>query len=458
MGRKPPTARNKKIGCEIKLVIAISGIFLSMVPETSISRAMTSGNVGKSFSLAKERYAQLGVDVDRALKTLAAIPISLHCWQGDDVGGFENFGVGLGGGLVATGNYPGKARTPHELRADLEKVFSLIPGKHRLNLHAFYGKFAGKKVDRDEITPEHFKNWIAWAKKNGLGLDFNPTCFSHPKAADGFTLSHRDAGIRQFWIEHCLRSREIGAAMGKALGKTCVTNVWVPDGMKDTPADRNSPRERLAQSLDKIFAGKISAKFNLDSVEPKLFGIGSESYVVGSHEFYLGYATTRKKLLCLDAGHYHPTEGIADKISSVMQFLPEILLHVSRGVRWDSDHVVVLNDDLLSIAREIVANGFLPRVRIGLDYFDASINRVAAWTIGARNMLRALLIALLEPPRIKIAEANGDFTARLALQEEAKTLPFGAVWDFYCESKGVPVGENWLNDVKRYEKEVLAER
>jgi L-rhamnose isomerase len=419
---------------------------------------MTSGNVGKSFSLAKERYAQLGVNVDRALKTLATIPISLHCWQGDDVGGFENFGGTLGGGLVATGNYPGKARTPDELRADLDKAFSLIPGKHRLNLHAFYGEFGGKKVDRDQIAPDHFKNWIAWAKKNGLGLDFNPTCFSHPKAADGFTLSNQDAGIRQFWIEHCIRSREIGAAMGKALGKTCVTNVWIPDGMKDTPADRNGPRVRLAQSLDKVFAKKISPELNLDAVEPKLFGIGSESYVVGSHEFYLGYAVGRKKLLCLDAGHYHPTEGIADKISSVMQYLPEILLHVSRGVRWDSDHVVILNDDLLSIAREIVANDFLSRVHIGLDYFDASINRVAAWTIGTRNMLRALLIALLEPPQIKTAEAGGDFTARLALQEEAKTLPAGAVWDFYCENQGVPVGEHWLNNIKRYEKEVLSKR
>ena len=415
-------------------------------------------SIEKSFSLAQERYSQLGVDVDRALKTLAQIPISLHCWQGDDVGGFENFGGTLGGGLVATGNYPGKARTPDELRADLEKTYSLIPGKHRLNLHAFYGEFGGKKVDRDEIAPEHFKNWIAWAKKNGLGLDFNPTCFSHPKAADGFTLSHADKGIRKFWIEHCLRSREIGAAMGQALGKTCVTNVWIPDGLKDTPADRNSPRARLAESLDAVFKKPISPKLNLDAVEPKLFGIGSESYVVGSHEFYLGYAISRKKLLTLDAGHYHPTEGIADKISSVMQYLPEILLHVSRGVRWDSDHVVILNDDLLAIAREIVANGFEKRVHIGLDYFDASINRVAAETIGTRNMLRALLIALLEPPAIKTAEAGGDFTSRLALQEEAKTLPFGAVWDFYCESKGVPVGENWLAEVKRYEKEVLANR
>jgi L-rhamnose isomerase len=419
---------------------------------------MKNSNVENSFALAKERYAALGVDVEHALKTLATIPISLHCWQGDDLGGFETGGGALTGGIAVTGNHPGKARTPDELRADLEKVYSLVPGKHRLSLHAIYGEFGGKKVDRDEITPAHFKNWIAWARQNGLGLDFNPTCFSHPKSADGFTLSNADKGIRQFWIEHCRRSREIGAAMGKALGNTCVTNVWIPDGYKDTPADRKVPRVRLADSLDAIFKKPISPKLNLDAVEPKLFGIGSESFVVGSHEFYLGYAISRKKLLTLDAGHYHPTEGIADKISSVMQYLPEILLHVSRGVRWDSDHVVVLDDDLLAIAREIVANGFEKRVHIGLDYFDASINRVAAWTIGTRNMLRALLIGLLESPLIRTAEAAGDFTTRLALQEEAKSLPFGAVWDFYCEQKGVPVGDVWLAEVKNYEKNVLANR
>ena len=414
---------------------------------------------GKAFPSAREGYAAIGVSVDDALQTLARIPISLHCWQGDDVGGFENFRPALGGGLVATGHYPGKARTPDELRSDLEKALSLIPGKHRLNLHACYGEFGGKPVDRDEITPVYFRNWIAWAKQNGIGLDFNPTCFSHPKAADGFTLSHPDKAIRRFWIEHCLRCREIGAAMGRALGTTCVTNLWIPDGMKDTPADRRAPRARLAESLDVIFKKPISAKLNLDAVEPKLFGIGSESYVVGSHEFYLGYAVSRRKLLTLDAGHYHPTEGIADKISSVLQFLPEILLHVSRGVRWDSDHVVILNDDLLAIAREIVANGFIHRVHLGLDYFDASINRVAAWTIGARNLLRALLGALLEPTdKLRAAESAGDYTTRLALQEEIKSLPLGAVWDFYCESQGVPVGDAWLAEVKRYEREVLSNR
>lgn len=413
-------------------------------------------SASRPFDFACERYAALGVDVKRQLKILETIPISLHCWQGDDVGGFENSGSALTGGIMATGNYPGKARTPDELRADLEKALSLIPGKHRLNLHAFYGEFGGHKVDRDEIEPRHFANWIAWAKKNGLGLDFNPTCFSHPKSADGFTLSHSDKGIRQFWINHCIRSREIGAAMGKALGKDCVTNVWIPDGYKDTPADRVAPRERLKESLDAVFRKKLS--HNLDAVEPKLFGIGSESYVVGSHEFYIGYAISRQKLLTLDAGHYHPTEGIADKISSVLQYLPEILLHVSRGVRWDSDHIVILNDDLLAIAREIAVNGYEKRVHIGLDYFDASINRIAAWAIGTRNMIRALLIALLEPAKIRAAEASGDYTTRLALQEEIKSLPFGAVWDFYCESKGVPVGENWLAEAKTYEKEVLSKR
>ncbi len=417
-----------------------------------------SKSISAAYLLAHERYADLGVDVDRALKALAKIPVSLQCWQGDDVGGFENFGNTLGGGIAVTGNYPGKARTPEELRADLEKALSLIPGKHRLNLHAFYGEFGGKKVDRDEIEVAHFKNWIAWAKSNGLGLDFNPTCFSHPKAADGFTLSHRDKGIRNFWIEHCRRSREIGAAMGKALGTPCVTNVWIPDGFKDTPADRQSPRERLTASLDNVFKKPLSAKHNLDAVEPKLFGIGAESCTVGSHEFYLGYAITRRKLLCLDAGHFHPTESIADKISSVLLYLPEILLHVSRGVRWDSDHVVTFTDDLQAIAREIIATGHADRVHLGLDYFDASINRIAAWVIGTRNLLRALLLALLEPPAIHAAELAGDNTARLALQEESKTLPFGAVWDYYCESKDVPVGEAWLAEVKGYERNVLSKR
>ena len=414
--------------------------------------------IESAFALATDRYGELGVNVNAALERLAAIPISLHCWQGDDVGGFENFGAELGGGLAVTGNYPGKARTPNELRADLDQSLSLIPGKHRLNLHAFYGEFGGKKVDRNEIAPEHFKNWISWAKAKGMGMDFNPTYFAHPKAADGFTLSHRDKAIRKFWVEHGVRCREIGAAMGKALGKPCVTNVWIPDGYKDTPVDRKGPRERLEDSLDQIFAKAISPKLNLDAVEGKLFGIGSESYVVGSHEFYFGYAVKNDKLVCLDAGHYHPTETITDKISSVLAHLDEILLHVSRGVRWDSDHVVVLNDDLFAIAQEIVRIG-PERVHVGLDYFDASINRVAAWTIGTRNMIKALLNALLEPTEdLKRFEVEGDFTSRLVLQEELKTMPLGAVWDFYCMKMDVPVGEAWLNEVKQYEKEVLFNR
>jgi len=396
--------------------------------------------------------------VKSALQRLAGVSISMHCWQGDDVAGFEHGASALGGGLVATGNYPGKARTPDELRADALKAFSLIPGKHRFNLHAIYGEFGGNNVDRDQVAPDHFKNWIAWAQDLGVGLDFNPTCFSHPKSADGFTLSHANKATRQFWIEHCVRSREIGAAMGKALNTPALTNIWIPDAMKDTPADRQGPRERLRESLDAIFRKPISSRHNLDSVEPKLFGIGAESYTVGSHEFYLAYAVSRKKLLTLDAGHYHPTETISDKISAVLQFLPEIALHVSRGVRWDSDHVVTQTDDLLAIAREIVANGALDRVRIGLDYFDASINRVAAWVIGMRNMQRALLIALLEPPGIRAAELVGDFTSRLALQEEAKSLPFGAVWNYFCETQGAPVGGRWLEAVKQYERDILSKR
>ena len=388
------------------------------------------GRSGGAFTLAREQYAALGVHVDAALKMLAGISISLHCWQGDDVGGFELGGSSLGGGLVSTGNYPGKARTAEELRSDLEQALALIPGQHRVNLHASYGEFGGKRVERNEIGPEHFRNWIAWAGEHGLGLDFNPTCFSHPKAADGFTLAHPKKAIRRFWIEHCAASRRIGFAMGSRLKKPCVTNLWIPDGFKDTPADRAAARERLLESLDAVFKETFSKRALLDSVEPKLFGIGAESCTVGSHEFYLGYAITRRKLLCLDAGHFHPTESIADKISSVLQFLPAILLHVSRGVRWDSDHVVTFTDELQAMAREIMANDYLKRVHIGLDYFDASINRIAAWVIGSRSVLRALLVALLEPPAIRNAELEGNNTARLALQEEAKSLPFGAVWDF----------------------------
>lgn len=413
--------------------------------------------VSRTYALAKERYAALGVDAERALKALANVPISLHCWQGDDVGGFEHSRSTLGGGLAVTGQHPGKARTPDELRADLEKALALIPGRHRLALHASYGEFNGKNVDRDEVEPRHFQGWIGWARANRLGLDFNPTFFSHPKADDGFTLAHENKSVRRFWIEHGIRCREIGAAMGKALGTPCVTNVWIPDGFKDTPADKSAPRRRLVESLDAVFEKRLPAQFNLDSVEGKLFGLGSESYVAGSHEFYLGYAITRKKLLCLDAGHYHPTESVADKISAVLPFVPGLLLHVSRGVRWDSDHVVTLTDELLALAREVVQH--LDRVRLGLDYFDASINRVAAWVIGARNLQRALLIALLEPTEtLRHLEVSGDLTARLALMEELKSLPAGAVWDQFCFRQGVPVGQAWLREVRQYEQRVLSLR
>jgi L-rhamnose isomerase len=413
-----------------------------------------------NYSFAREIYAAQGVDTEAALQKLARVPLSLHCWQGDDVGGFENPEAGLtGGGIQATGNHPGKARTLEELRQDLDKAFSLLPGNHRLNLHACYADLGGKKVERNALTVAHFQSWIDWCGKRGLGLDFNPTFFSHPLANDGWTLSNRDPAVRQFWIEHGIACRKIGAEMGRQLGSPTVTNVWIPDGSKDTPVDRKGPRERLEVSLDALFREEMDARFHLDAVESKLFGIGSESYVVGSHEFYLGYAAKRQKLYCLDAGHFHPTENLADKISSVLLHVPEILLHVSRGVRWDSDHVVLLDDPTKAIMEELVRGDYLSRTHIGLDYFDASINRVAAWVIGARNALKALLIALLEPSaKLRELEAAGDNTSRLALLEENKTLPFGAVWNEYLRSQNVPEGEAWLKEVKNYEKGVLSKR
>ena len=415
--------------------------------------------IEQAYDLAKERYAALGVDVEAAMAKLVGIPISLHCWQGDDVIGFEDPDRGLSGGIMATGNYPGKARTAVELRADLDKAYSLIPGTHRLNLHAIYGDADGAKLDRNDWQPHHFDKWIAWAKENNHGIDFNPTCFSHPMADSGFTLASSDKGVRDFWIEHCRISREIGAHIGKQLGTACVTNVWIPDGYKDTPADRTAPRQRLLESLDQVFAKELDPAHNLDAVECKLFGLGSESYVVGSHEFYMGYAMSRHKVLCLDAGHFHPTETISDKISSVLLYVPELLLHVSRGVRWDSDHVVTLTDELQAIMQEIVRGNYLNRVHIGLDFFDASINRVAAWIIGTRNAIRALLIALLEPAvQLREMELAGDFTGRLALLEELKGMPFGAVWDYYCQQQNVPVGMAYLAEIRSYEKLVLAHR
>lgn len=415
-------------------------------------------SIEQAYEVAHQFYAAHGVDTVAAIQRLGSISISLNCWQGDDVGGFEQAHAPLGGRLVVTGNYPGKARTPAELRADLELAYALIPGRHRLNLHAMYGEFSGP-VERDRIGPEHFQGWMDWGREQGIALDFNPTYFSHEKVADGFTLAHHDAGIRKFWIDHGIVCRKIGAAMGAAQGNPCVTNFWVPDGYKDTPISRRHPRERLAESLDAIFAQQLDPRHNLDAVEGKLFGLGSESYVVGSHEFYLGYAVSRGKLLCLDTGHFHPTESVSDKISSVLMYLPELLLHVSRGVRWDSDHVVTLSDELQAIAQELVRGDYLGRVHIGLDFFDATINRVAAWVIGTRSTLKALLLALLEPAeQLRTLELAGDFTGRLALLEELKSLPFGAVWDYYCATANVHVGMDWLKQVQTYEKEVQSLR
>lgn len=421
---------------------------------------MNDASIESAYNLAREQYAGLGVDTEQAMAALDGIAISMHAWQGDDVCGFEAPDAALtGGGIMTTGNYPGRARTPAELRSDIIKAMELIPGSHRVNLQAIHADTGGKRVERNEILPEHFASWIDCAKEHGLGLDFNGSFFSHPKSDDGFTLASRDEGIRKFWVEHGIASRRIGAAFGAALGAPCITNVWVPDGYKDMPADRLTPRMILKQSLDEIFAEELNPAHNRDAVESKLFGLGSESYVAGSHEFYLGYAVANKKLLCLDTGHFHPTEIISDKISAVMLYLDEIILHVSRGVRWDSDHVVILSDELRAIAAEIVRGGFLRRAHIGLDFFDASINRVAAWVIGMRNMMKALLIALLEPgDTLRELEAAGDFTGRLAMLEELKCLPFAAVWDAFCLRRETPVGRAWLDEVRAYEKGVLAER
>jgi len=418
-----------------------------------------STQIEQALRIAAERYHEVGVDVERACARLAEIALSLHCWQGDDVSGFEGTGEAISGGLAVTGNYPGRARTADELRADLDRALSLIPGTHRLNLHAQYAETGGKRVERNELEPAHFRNWIEWASNRRMGIDFNPTYFAHPRAADGLTLTHPDEAVRRFWVEHGIACRRIGMAIGAALGSPCVTNVWIPDGSKDTPVDRRGPRERLARSLDEVFAEPIDEALNRDAVESKLFGIGSESYVVGSHEFYLGYALARKKLLCLDTGHFHPTEVVSDKISAVLTWLDQIVLHVSRGVRWDSDHVVTLSDELRAIAQEIVRGDYLGRVHIGLDFFDASINRVAAWVIGARSTRKALLLALLEPTSLlRAQEAEGDLTARLATLEEAKSLPWGAVWDHFCLAHDAPAGSDWLAEIRAYERDVLAGR
>ncbi|AEX21080.1 L-rhamnose isomerase [Vibrio sp. EJY3] len=419
---------------------------------------MSKEQIISAYEQAKAVFEKYGVDTDKALELLNQTPISMHCWQGDDVRGFESPDTALSGGIQATGNYPGAAKTPAQLRADMEKAFSLIPGKKRVNLHAIYID-ADEYVERDQIKPEHFARWVEWAKEKDLGLDFNPTLFSHPKADDGLTLSHPDEEIRQFWIDHVKASRKISEYFGRELGSASFMNIWIPDGMKDQPVDRLSPRARLQDSLDKALAEKIDTAFHKDAVESKLFGIGAEAYTVGSNEFYLAYAATRGTALCLDAGHFHPTEVISDKISACSLYVNDLQLHVTRPVRWDSDHVVSFDDETQAIMREIVRNNLLDRVAIGLDFFDASINRVAAWVIGTRNAQKALLKALLEPvAQLKAAEESFDYTTRLGLIEETHSLPWAAVWNYHCLQNEVPVGFDWINDVKDYETTILETR
>lgn len=416
--------------------------------------------IENAYTNAKSQYAEIGVDAEEALRKLDTVEISLHCWQADDVRGFETPDTALnGGGIQATGNYPGRATTIDELRHDIEKVMSLLPGRQRLNLHASYGDFGGKKVDRDEIGPEHFESWISWAKQNGIALDFNPTLFSHPYADSGYTLSSKDDGIRRFWIEHVKRTRKIAAEIGRQLGSPCVNNIWIPDGSKDTPVDRNLHRAILNDSLDEIFSEQYPKEYLIDSLEGKLFGLGLESMTVGSHEFYLGYAVRNNKIVCIDTGHYHPTEQPGDKISAMLQFLDGLMLHISRGVHWDSDHVTIFNDDVQLIAQEIVRANALDRVHIGLDYFDASINRIGAYVVGARAFQLALLFALLEPTsKLKELEEAGKYFERLALLESLKAKPFGAVYDYYCLSNNVPVGEEYISDIQKYEADFLNKR
>ena len=415
--------------------------------------------IKKAYELAKEQYAAIGVDTDAAIAKMKNVNISLHCWQTDDVGGFETADGELSGGIQATGNYPGKASTIDQMRTDLEKVLSMLPGKQRLNLHAIYGDFQGEKVDRDEIEVKHFQSWIDWCKAQGIGMDFNATCFSHDRAADGFTLSSKNEENRKFWVEHVKRCRAISAEAGKQLGTPCVHNTWIPDGTKDTPIDRNGYRANLKKSLDEAFATEYPKEQMKDAVESKLFGIGVESMTVGSHDFYLGYAIKNNKLICLDNGHFHPTEQVGDKISAVLQFVDEVLLHVTRPIRWDSDHVVTLNEDVQLIASEIIRNNFLDRVNIGLDFFDASINRIGAYVTGTRAAMKAFLIAALEPTKDMVAlEEAGKNFERLAMLEELKTMPFAAVWDYYCLQEGVPTGMDYIGEIQKYEKEVLSKR
>ncbi|HNY53814.1 MAG TPA: L-rhamnose isomerase [Bacteroidales bacterium] len=420
---------------------------------------MKNEKILRAYEDAREEYAKLGVDTDAALEKLDKINISLHCWQTDDVAGFENPDAALGGGLQTTGNYPGKARTIDQLKSDIEKVMSLLPGKQRLSLHAIYGDFKGKKVDRDQIDVEHFQGWIDWALKLGIGLDFNPTCFSHPLAEDGFTISSKNEKTRKFWVEHNKRCRKIGAEMGKQLGTPCVNNIWVPDGSKDIPVDRYTYRELLMKSLDEIFSIEYPKEYLKDSIECKLFGLGSEAMVVGSSEFYIGYGIKNNKLITLDNGHFHPTEQVADKISSLLLYVDELMLHMTRGVRWDSDHVVIYNDEIQYIAQEIVRCNALDRVNVGLDYFDASLNRIGAYVVGTRAAQLAFLNALLEPLAIlKKYEENNNYFERLAMMEIMKTKPLGAVYNYYCLKNNVAVAEDYIAEIQAYEKEVLSKR
>jgi len=419
---------------------------------------MKEDKIIKGYEYAKEVYSELGVDVEKAIDRIDAVPVSMHSWQGDDLIGFDGIGE-LTGGIAATGNYPGRARTPEELKADIDVAMAKIPGELRVNLHACHAEKNGKDVDRDSYTSEMFAGWIDWAKERKIALDFNPTFFSHSMMDGDFSLASKDEKKRRFWVEHGKRCREIGQEFGKQLGKASIVNYWMPDGYKDVPADTAVLRELMIKSLDEIFEDKMDKKYVLESVESKLFGLGLESYTVASHEFSLGYAITRGKLYCLDAGHFHPTETISSKLSSILQYVDELMLHVSRGVRWDSDHVVTWDDELQNIMSEILHNNYENRVHIGLDYFDASINRIACWVIGTRNSRKALLKAALSPiEKIKECELNGDFTSRLALLEENKSLPFAPVWDYYCLKSGVPVGKQWLEDIKQYEKDVLSKR
>jgi L-rhamnose isomerase len=421
---------------------------------------MKIADIEKAYTLAKAQYAELGIDTDKVITEMDKVVISLHCWQTDDVGGFEKAGAVLGGGgIQATGNFPGKAKTIEQMRSDLDKVLSLLPGKQRLSLHAIYGEFGGKLVDRDQIEPKHFQGWIDWAKSREIGLDFNCTCFSHPLADDGFTLSAKDEKIRKFWVEHTKRCRAIAAEMGKQLGTASVHNIWIPDGSKDVPVDRNTLRGQLKKSLDEIFSVKYPKKYLKDSVESKLFGIGSEAMVVGSHDFYLGYAIKNDIMITLDNGHFHPTEQVGDKVSSILHFVDELLLHLTRGLRWDSDHVLTFNEELLLIVQEIVRANALNRVNVGLDYFDASLNRVGAYVIGTRSAQLAFMYAFLEPfNKLKAFEEKGRNFERLAFLELLKTKPFGAVYDYYCMKNGVPAGQDYIDEIIKYEKEVLSKR